>query len=59
MEKNTSNEGEVDRMATATMESRKLNCMDSIRELAKKAIKEKGLSEKEVRKTLGSKRYEK
>ena len=43
----------------ATIEPKKLGCMNSIRNIAKKAIKEKGLSDSEIRKTLGSKRYEK
>ncbi|KJR48055.1 hypothetical protein UF75_1528 [Desulfosporosinus sp. I2] len=43
----------------AAIEPKKLGCMNSIRNIAKKAIKEKGLSDSEIRKTLGSKRYEK
>jgi len=36
----------------------KLTCMSNIRKIAQKAIKEKGLTDKEIRKTLGIKRYE-
>lgn len=32
----------------ATFEPKKLDCMNSIRNIAKKAIKEKGLSESEI-----------
>ncbi len=43
----------------ATVQVKKIGCMNSIRNIAKRAIKEKGLSDYEIRKTLGSKRYEK
>ena len=36
----------------------KLTCMAKIREIAQRAIKKKGLTDKEIRKTLGIKRYE-
>jgi len=36
----------------------KLTCMSNIRKITQKAIKEKGLTDKEIRKTLGVKRYE-
>ena len=42
-----------------TVQVKKIGCMNSIRNIAKRAIKEKGLSDYEIRKTLGSKRYEK
>lgn len=38
----------------ATVEPNKIGCMNSIRNIAKKAIKEKGLSDYEIRKSLGS-----
>ncbi len=37
----------------------KINVMSNIRRIAQKAIKEKGLTEQQVRKSLGIKRYEK
>jgi len=39
-------------------ENTNFNCMSNIRKIAQMAIKEKGLTNKEIRKTLGIKRYE-
>ena len=39
-------------------DNEKLTCMAKIREIAQRAIKKKGLTDKEIRKTLGIKRYE-
>jgi len=36
----------------------KLNCMSNIRNRAQKIIKEKGLTEREIRKSFGLKKYE-
>lgn len=40
-------------------EPKKLNVMANIRKIAQNAIKEKGLTEEQVRKSLDIKRYEK
>jgi hypothetical protein len=39
-------------------EPKKLECMKRIREISQKAIKEQGLTERGIRKSLGIKRYE-
>ncbi|WP_171903828.1 hypothetical protein [Cellulosilyticum sp. I15G10I2] len=40
------------------VEPTKLNCMKNIRNIVQKAIKEQGLTEREIRKSLGIKKYE-
>lgn len=40
-------------------EPQKLHITETIRKIAKQSIKEKGLTEEQVRKSLGIKRYEK
>lgn len=37
----------------------KLNCMREIRRMAQEVMREKGLTERDMRRTLGIKRYEK
>jgi hypothetical protein len=52
------NKGE-DKMSVTFDETKKINAISNIRKLARKAIEEKNLSEAEVMKSLGIKRYEK
>jgi hypothetical protein len=59
MASNKDNDIGDDCMYDTVLEPKKLTCTSSIRNIARKAINEKGLSEKEIIKTLGSKRYEK
>lgn len=45
--------------ATLEREPKTLDCVVKMRNMAQKAMKERGLTEKDVRRSLGIKRYEK
>lgn len=59
MDKQSDDRSEIEMDALLERESKSLDCVSKMRKMAQKAIKSKGLSESEVRKTLGIKRYEK